>query len=89
MKKIFFYALSLMCSVSAQAAVITYSYDGEKSEAENGTALQDAITAAESGDELKVQAGTYVGNFTMKDGVNVSGGWDANFETQTDYGMWM
>ena len=85
MKKIFFYALSLMCSVSAQAAVITYSYDGSKTAAENGTALQAAITAAESGDELKVQAGTYVGNFTMKEGVNVSGGWDANFETQTDY----
>ena len=85
MKKIFFYALSLMCSISAQAAVITYSYDGEKTAAENGTALQAAITAATSGDELKVQAGTYVGNFTMKEGVNVSGGWDANFETQTDY----
>ena len=85
MKKIFFYALSLMCSISAQAAVITYSYDGEKTEAENGTALQAAIAAAESGDELKVQAGTYVGNFSMKEGVNVSGGWDANFETQTDY----
>ena len=85
MKKIFFYALSLMCSISAQAAVITYSYDGTKTAAENGTALQAAITAAESGDELKVQAGTYVGNFSMKEGVNVSGGWDANFETQTDY----
>ena len=85
MKKIFFYALSLMCSISAQATVVTYSYDGTKTAAENGTALQAAITAATSGDELKVQAGTYVGNFTMKEGVNVSGGWDANFETQTDY----
>ena len=80
-----FLFIGLMCSISAQAAVITYSYDGEKTEAENGTALQAAIAAAESGDELKVQAGTYVGNFSMKEGVNVSGGWDANFETQTDY----
>ena len=85
MKKIFFYALSLMCSISAQAAVITYSYDGEKTAAENGTALQAVISGAESGDEVRAQAGTYIGNFTMEDGVNVSGGWDANFETQTDY----
>ena len=80
-----FLFIGLMCSISAQAAVITYSYDGEKTTAENGTALQAAIAAATSGDELKVQAGTYVGNFSMKEGVNVSGGWDANFETQTDY----
>ena len=45
MKKIFFYALGLMCALSAQASVTTYAYDGDKSEAENGTALQAAIEA--------------------------------------------
>ena len=53
--------------------------------AENGTALQAAINAASSGDELKVQAGTYIGNFAMKEGVNVSGGWNESFTAQTDY----
>ena len=47
--------------------------------------LQSALNSAIIGDEIRVQAGTYYGNFTMKEGVNVSGGWDANFETQTDY----
>ena len=85
MKKIFFYALGLMCSLSAQASVTTYAYDGDKSEAENGTALQAAINAASSGDTLKVQAGTYYGNFTMKEGVNVIGGWNATFTDTTSY----
>ena len=86
MKKIFFYALGLMCALSAQASVTTFAYDGDKSKAENGTALQAAINAAaESGiDTLKVQAGTYQGNFFMKE-VNVSGGWNEDFTAQTDY----
>ena len=79
MKKIFFYALGLMCALSAQAEVIQVTSD------KSGAELQAVITAAESGDTVLVQAGTYYGNFTMKEGVNVSGGWDANFETQTDY----
>ena len=77
-----FYAsmfISLMCALSAQAAVIQVTSD------KSGTELQAAINAASSGDTLTVQAGTYYGNFTMKQGVNVIGGWDANFETQTDY----
>lgn len=77
--------LGLLCWTSAQAATITHAYDGSKTAAENGTALQAAINAASSGDELKVQAGTYVGNFTMKDGVDVSGGWNSTFDAQTDY----
>lgn len=82
---LFLLAVGLLCWTGAQAASLTYSYDGSKSAAENGTALQAAINAASSGDELKVQAGTYVGNFTMKQGVNVSGGWNAGFTSQTDY----
>lgn len=51
-----------------------------------GDNLQTAIDTAKSGTTLYVQAGTFKGNFTMKDGVNVSGGWDATFTTQTEYG---
>ena len=77
--------IGLLCWTGNQAATLTHAYDGSKNAAENGTALQAAIDAASPGDELKVQAGTYVGNFTMKEGVNVSGGWNAGFTAQTDY----
>ena len=77
-----FYAsmfISLMCALSAQAAVIQVTSD------KSGTELQAAINAASSGDTLKVQAGTYYGNFTMKEGVNVIGGWNATFTDTTSY----
>lgn len=77
--------IGLLCWTGSHAATRTYAYDGSKTQAENGTALQAAIDAASSGDELKVQAGTYIGNFTMKEGVQVSGGWNADFTAQTDY----
>ena len=77
--------LGLLCCTNIHAATQTHSYDGSKTAAENGAALQAAIDAASAGTELKVQAGTYVGNFTMKEGVNVSGGWNAGFTAQTDY----
>ena len=77
--------IGLLCWTGSHAATLTHAYDGSKTQAENGTALQAAINAASSGDELKVQAGTYIGNFTMKEGVNVSGGWNAGFTAQTDY----
>ncbi len=86
MKHSFFPLLiGLLCWTGSQAATRTYAYDGSKTQAENGTDLQAAINAASSGDELKVQAGTYIGNFTMKEGVNVSGGWNESFTAQTDY----
>ena len=75
----------LLCITFAQAATRTLAYDAGKTAAENGTALQAVINAASSGDELKVQAGTYIGNFTMKERVNVSGGWNEDFTAQTDY----
>lgn len=50
-----------------------------------GKALQDAIDAAEAGTMVFVEAGTYQGNFTMKEGVQVSGGWNSDFTAQTEY----
>lgn len=86
-KTVFFWALGLLGATGIHAATLTHSYDSGKTAAENGTALQAAINAAaESGiDTLKVQAGTYYGNFTMKQGVNVIGGWNATFTDTTSY----
>ena len=50
-----------------------------------GEDLQAAVNKANSGDTVLVQAGTYEGNFTMKDGVYVSGGWNADFTAQTEH----
>ncbi len=78
MKKISLFALCLMASVGLFAQV---QVTADKS----GTELQAAIDAAEAGTTVYVQAGTYFGNFTMKEGVNVSGGWNEGFTAQTDY----
>ena len=50
-----------------------------------GGDFQAALDATPAGCDLYVQAGTYIGNFTMKEGVNVSGGWNEDFTAQTDY----
>ena len=50
-----------------------------------GENLQAVVDQALSGDTVLVQAGTYEGNFTMKDGVFVSGGWNADFTAQTEH----
>ena len=71
--------IGLMCALSAQAAI--HQVTSEKT----GTELQAVVNAAEAGDSVLVQAGTYYGNFQMKEGVNVSGGWDEGFAEQTDY----
>lgn len=76
MRKLFYLSALLLASVAMNAAVITVP---------SGSNLQAAINGASSGDEVKVQAGTFTGNFTMKDGVQVSGGWNETFTTQTDY----
>ncbi|MBR1878609.1 MAG: hypothetical protein IJ814_06370 [Paludibacteraceae bacterium] len=78
MKKHFSLALCLLASATLLAQT-------QVTADKTGTELQAAIDAAESGTTVYVQAGTYYGNFTMKDGVNVSGGWNEDFTAQTDY----
>ena len=75
MKKLYFLALSIFASASLMATQVKVAA---------GTDLQAAVDAANSGDTVLVQAGTYEGNFTMKDGVYVSGGWNEDFTAQTD-----
>ena len=76
MKKIYFLALSILASASLIAAQVKVVA---------GADLQTAVNGAASGDTVLVQAGTYEGNFTMKDGVYVSGGWNADFTAQTEH----
>lgn len=78
MKKI---SMSIVCLMACIGLYAQTKVTADKSGAE----LQAAINAAEAGTTVYVQAGTYVGNFTMKEGVNVSGGWNADFTAQTDY----
>ena len=78
MKKI---SMSILCLMACIGLYAQTKVTADKSGAE----LQAAINAAEAGTTVYVQAGTYVGNFTMKEGVNVSGGWNADFTAQTDY----
>lgn len=79
MKKIFLLAILGIASLFTvvNASNTTVPFDGD---------LAQVLSNAESGDTLLVQAGTFIGNFTMKDGVQVSGGWDETFSTQTQYG---
>ena len=76
MKKLYFLALSIFASASLMATQV---------QVEAGDNLQAAVNAANSGDTVLVQAGTYEGNFTMKDGVYVSGGWNEDFTAQTKH----
>ena len=76
MKKLYFLALSILASVSLMATQVKVAA---------GTDLQAAVNDASSGDTVLVQAGTYEGNFTMKDGVYVSGGWNEDFTAQTKH----
>ena len=73
--------VGLLCWTASAALFAQTQVTSDKT----GTELQAAIEAAKAGTTVYVEAGTYYGNFTMKDGVNVSGGWDATFENQTDY----
>ena len=76
MKKLYFLALSVLASASLMAAQVKVAA---------GEDLQAAVNGASSGDTVLVQAGTYEGNFTMKDGVYVSGGWNEDFTAQTEH----
>ncbi|MBQ2439527.1 MAG: hypothetical protein II267_06570, partial [Paludibacteraceae bacterium] len=76
MKKLYLLALSIFASASLMATQV---------QVKAGDDLQAAVNAANSGDTVLVQAGTYEGNFTMKDGVYVSGGWNEDFTAQTKH----
>lgn len=76
MKKLYFLALSIFASASLMATQV------QVKAVDN---LQEAVNAANSGDTVLVQAGTYEGNFTMKEGVYVSGGWNEDFTAQTEH----
>ena len=76
MKKLYFLALSIFASASLMATQV---------QVKAGEDLQLAVNKAEAGDTVLVQAGTYEGNFTMKDGVYVSGGWNEDFTAQTEH----
>ena len=76
MKKLYFLALSVLASASLMATQVKVAA---------GEDLQTAVNGASSGDTVLVQAGTYEGNFTMKDGVYVSGGWNADFTAQAEH----
>lgn len=75
MKKIYALALSVVSCASVFATQVKV-----------GDNLQTALDTAKAGETLYVQEGTFVGNFTMRNGVNVSGGWNENFTTQKQYG---
>ena len=77
MKKISVLALCLMASAMAMATQTKVKASDD---------LQAAIDAASAGDTLLVQAGTFTGNFVMKDGVNLIGGWNELFNQKTQYG---
>ena len=76
MKKLYFLALSIFASASLMATQVKVVA---------GSDLQAAVDGASSGDTVLVQAGTYEGNFTMKEGVYVSGGWNEDFTAQTEH----
>lgn len=76
MKKLYFLALSIFASASLMATQVQVKAVDD---------LQAAVNAANSGDTVLVQAGTYEGNFTMKEGVYVSGGWNEDFTAQTEH----
>ena len=51
-----------------------------------GDDLQAVLNAAEAGlDDVYVGAGTFTGGFTMVEGINVTGSWDADFTGTINY----
>ena len=77
--------VGLLCWTGVQATVHYVRVTDGADDAARGTALKNTISNASSDDTVKVQAGNYQGNFKFKDGVNVSGGWNEDFTSQTDY----
>ena len=64
--------------------IIGFSLTGEAAGANIGVpgdypTIQKAIDAAKKGDKIRVSEGTYYENITMKEGVNLEGGWNKDF----------
>ena len=79
MKKLFVCVATLLVACSLNATI-------HKVKASDGAeVLKSTIAEAAAGDTVLVQEGTFTGNFTMKDGVQVIGGWNGLFSTQKDY----
>jgi hypothetical protein len=76
-------SLLALCKSQARAAIyyVSSSGSGNGSSWANAGPLQTVVNAAQSGDQIWVEAGIYVGNFTAKDGVAVYGGF-AGTETK-------
>lgn len=80
-------ALDLAGNVRIQGKAIDLGcYEAASKYVLVGQDLQKALDITAKGDTLLVQAGTFVGNFVMRNGVNVSGGWNEDFTEQTPYG---
>ena len=79
MKKLIVCVATVLVACSLNATV-------HKVKASDGAeVLKSAIAEAAAGDTVLVQEGKFIGNFTMKEGVQVIGGWDETFTSKKDY----
>lgn len=71
---------------AAVAAVCVCHLDAEVHTASTAEELTAAISAAASGDEIRLAAGTWTiaAQITASKALTLSGGWDADFETRAD-----
>lgn len=50
-----------------------------------GANLQDAIDNAQPNDEIRVENATFIGTFTAKNNITISGGWKSDFSAKEGY----
>ena len=79
MKKLIVCVATVLVACSLNATV-------HKVKASDGAeVLKSTIAEAAAGDTVLVQEGKFIGNFTMKEGVQVIGGWNGLFTSKKDY----